>query len=127
MTGIILSCLFICGITVIPHHNPIYEPQYYWEFMLYSSFGWITTFVAYYFGFIRYGANFQFEKFWPSFIFIWVNAVATNIILYLIYHFIWVNIYGFYAPMPMAYYIPGTMAGFLIFGLGWARYIIIIN
>ena len=122
LAGIILACLFIVAITIIPHHNPIYEPYYYWEFTLYASFCWVTTFVGYYFGSIRYGANFHFGKNVPAFIFIWVCAVACYIILTLIYHLIWVTIYGFYAPMPMTFYVPGSFTGGFIFALGWVRY-----
>ena len=44
--GIILTLLYVSIITVIPMHNPIDHPEYFWEFMLFAAFGWASIFTG---------------------------------------------------------------------------------
>ena len=46
ISGIILTCLYVSIVTIIPMHNPIIEPQYFWEFMLFAAFGWASVFTG---------------------------------------------------------------------------------
>ena len=43
---IILTCLYVSLITLIPMHNPIVELNYFWEFMLFATFGWASIFTG---------------------------------------------------------------------------------
>ena len=123
LSGILLSCFYIASITFVPLHNTLCEPQYFWEFMLFAAFGWVSTFNATLFIGTRYWANLHPGPWMTPFIGTMIASSAFNIVFTISYYYIWVDFYGFYAPMPLAYYLPGTYTGFLSFFLCWFRYI----
>ena len=123
LAGIFISCLYIGAITIVPLHNTLYEPQYYWEFMLFAAFGWVSAFNAGFFVSTRYWANLHPGPWKTAFILIMIISSSFNIVFTITYHYLWVDILGFYAPMPLAYYLPGTYTAFLCFALGFYRYI----
>ena len=101
------------------------EPEYYWEFMLFAAFGWVSTFNAGMFVSLRFWANLRPGSWMTSFIGIMIISSAFNIAFTMSYYYAWTIFFGFYAPMPLAYYLPGTYTAFLSFFLGWFRYILV--
>ena len=46
LSGIFVTCFYLSSITIVPLHNILCEPEYYWEFMFFAAFGWVSTFNA---------------------------------------------------------------------------------
>ena len=80
LAGILTSCLYISLITIIPLHNTLYEPQYYWEFMLFAAFGWVSAFNAGFFVSTRYWANLHPGPWKTAFILIMIISSSFNIV-----------------------------------------------
>ena len=120
--GIILSCLYISTLTIIPLHNTLREPQYYWELMLYMAFGFCSIFSSHIVLTTFFVANMNPGRNWLAVIVITVIGTILNIITTLLYHFIWVNVLELHAPMPMGLYIPGSLTVIGGIGLSWFRY-----
>ena len=125
ISGIILSCLYISMITIIPLHNTLREPQYYWEFMIYISFGFCSIFSSHFVLATFFVANMNPGKNWLAVIVMTLTGAIINIVATVFYYFIWVNVLGFYAPMPMGLYIIGSLTAIVCIGLSWFRYLIL--
>ena len=125
LSGIFVTCFYLSSITIVPLHNTLCEPEYYWEFMLFAdaAFGWVSTFNAGMFVSLRFWANLHPKSWMISFIGIMIMSSGFNIAFTISYYYAWTKFLGFYAPMPLAYYLPGTYTAFLSFFLGWYRYI----
>ena len=93
--------------------------------MFFAAFGWVSTFIAGMFVSLRFWANLRPGSWMTSFIGIMIISSAYNIALTITYYYTWTEFFGFYAPMPLAYYLPGTFTAFLSFFLGWFRYILV--
>ena len=90
--------------------------------MLFAAVGWQSTFVAGMFISTRFWANLHPGGSWmTSFIIIMIITTAFNSVFTISYYYVWTEFLGFYAPMPLAYYLPGTYSGFLTFFLAWYR------
>ena len=126
ISGIILSCLYISTLTVIPLHNTLREPQYFWELMLYMAFGFCSIFSSHIVLTTFFVANMNPGRNWLAVISITLIGAILNVITTLLYYFIWVNILKFYAPMPMGLYIPGSLTVIGGIGLSWFRYRIFV-
>ena len=121
ISGIVLSCLYISTITIIPLHNTLSEPQYYWELMLYMAFGFCSIFSSHVVLATFFVANMNPGKNWLAVIIMTLTGAIINIVITISYHFIWVNVLGFYAPMPMGLYITGSLTAIVCIGLSWFR------
>ena len=126
ISGIVLSCLYISTITIIPLHNTLREPQYYWEFMLYMAFGFCSIFSSHVVLATFFVANMNPGKNMLAVIVMTLIGAIINIVTTVIYYFIWVNVLGFYAPMPMGLYIPGSLTVIGCIGLSWFRYYFVL-
>ena len=119
--GIILTCLYVGLLTLIPMHNPIVEPEYFWEFVLFASFGWASIFTGYVVLQTNYWANMHPGNYWRDMFVMTLIISAVNICLTLIYNYLWTGILGYTAPMVFTYYIPGSLCGVVLCVLSWFR------
>ena len=120
--GIVLSCLYISTITIIPLHNTLREPEYFWEFMLYMSFGFCSIFAAHIVLATFFVANVNPGNNLLAFLVMTLVGAIINIVTTVFYYIIWVYVLGFFAPMPMALYIPGSITVIGCIGLSWFTY-----
>ena len=127
LSGIIVTCFYLSAITIVPLHNSLCEPQYYWEFMLFAAIGWVSCWNAGMFISTRFWANLHPGPWMTSFIMIMIITTAFNVVLTISYYYLWTDLLGFYAPMPLSYYLPGTCSGLLSFFLAWFRYTLFWN
>ena len=119
--GIILTCLYVGLLTLIPMHNPIVEPEYFWEFMLFAAFGWASIFTGCGVLQTHYWANMHPGNDWRDMFVMTLIISAVNICLTLIYYYLWTGILGYTAPMVFTYYIPGSLCGVVLCVLSWFR------
>ena len=113
---------YLSTLTIIPLHNTLSEPQYYWELMLYMAFGFCSIFSSHIVLTTFFVANMNPGRNWLAVIVITVIGAILNIITTLLYYFIWVNVLELHAPMPMGLYIPGSLTVIGGIGLSWFRY-----
>ena len=90
--------------------------------MLFAAIGWVSSYNAGMFVSTRFWANLHPGPWMTSFIVIMIITTAFNVVLTISYYYLWTDLLGFYAPMPLSYYLPGTFTGFLSFFLAWFRY-----
>ena len=118
--GIILalfnSCLIFC---LIPQHNILVHPSFWYEFMTISVFGFIGLFAA---GFVlncSVWMNLDYVKSWKNFIAIYLISGCSWISLNSTNYLIWTLILKFRPPMPLNIHICGVFTLFITLGGMW--------
>ena len=102
LLAIVLSNLLCSIITVVPIHNVILEPFYWYEIVLQTAFGFVFACAAYMLLNCSYWMNInrirKIDKFLKFYIFLCIVFSATGIIIILV----WRDILGFIHPMPFS-------------------------
>ena len=119
--GVLLSCISVGLIALIPQHNILYEPEYWYELMIYSAFWGQSMLVANVIMQCIHWANISYAKNWATF-FIMVSIGAIECIIVMsIYNLIWTKYFKLYAPMPFTYYSNGTILFSVLEATLWFR------
>ena len=123
LSGPILAC--ICGsfLTLIPFHNVMKYPSFWYENNICRllAVGSVFTFQQ----LIRadYWSNFTFARKVPTYIFMNVLTYVLYFVISICYYFLWTHYFGFYQPMPLDHLIGGSIIAFVINAVLWLRYI----
>ena len=120
--GVMLTCLTVSLITLLPARNILKEPDYWYEnVILICMAGWHPIFSAAFILQLEFWSNIPYIKNIRSWIICYVISVSTSVIFEIIYHYLWIEILGFFSPAPFNGYIGGTMSIFMIFYASWLR------
>ena len=120
--GVMLTCLTVGLITLLPAHNVLKEPAYWYEIVLFIPIaGWHPLFITAFFLQLEFWSNITYTKNIRSWIIFYMISASTALIFEIIYHYLWIEILGFFPPAPFNGYIGGTMAIFMIFYASWFR------
>ena len=120
--GVMLTCLTVGLITHLPVHNVLKEPAYWYETVIFIPFtGWHPLFITAFFLQLEFWSNITYTKNIRSWIIFYVISASTALIFEIIYHYLWIEILGFFPPAPFNGYIGGTMSIFMIFYASWFR------
>lgn len=113
ISDILLAILMTSFIVLIPQHNILQEPEYWYEFFILGSlnFTFICTAVITC-GCAPLRSNIHYAKNLESFTFIFGLASLCYALANLLYYYIWVHIFGKFSPMPFNLYVSCTI-GFL--------------
>ena len=123
LCGIFLACIGTSLLTLIPGHNILKEPQYWYEFMIFGATGWAilgTISVNLHF---HYWADISHTQNWSSFIYLIGIAVLFFGLVNSSLNLIWIYSLGLFPPMPFNYYITATVVGLILFASVFFRYI----
>ena len=121
--GIFLACIGTSLLTLIPGHDILKEPQYWYEFMIFGATGWAilgTISVNLHF---HYWADISHTQNWSSFIYLISIAVLFFALVNSSLNLIWIYSLGLFPPMPFNYYITATVVGLILFASVFFRYI----
>ena len=95
---------------LIPLHNVLKEPQYWYEHQLILAFGVIPFVIGQTLQFTIYWANFSFEKKWTSYLAIIGVGSVTFFISTIIYDVVWTEYLGYFQPLPISLLVTGYTA-----------------
>ena len=113
LTTIVFSTFLCSTITMIPMHNVILEPSYWYEFILLATFGFFMACAAYMLLNCGYWMNTdqirKMDKFLKFYIFLCVVSMSVGFVLKLF----WSDILGFPHPMPFYGLIMAYIAIFM--------------
>ena len=123
LCGTFLACIVTSLLTLIPGHDILKEPQYWYEFMIFGATGWAilgTISVNLHF---HYWADISHTQIWSSFIYLISIAVLFFALVNSSLNLIWIYSLGLFPPMPFNYYITATVVGLILFASVFFRYI----
>ena len=104
-TGPILACALGALFCIVPAHNVLEEPEYWYEFqltvMLVLPFLYLIGLLVV----AEYWANFTFENRLISYIFLLSLALGVHVGTIAIYYYFWTVRLGYIQPMPFSMYI----------------------
>ena len=113
--GIFLACIGTSLLTLIPGHDILKEPQYWYEFMIFGATGWAITGTVSVNLHFHYWANISHTQNWLSFIYLIGIAIIFFALVNSSLNFIWTYSLGLFAPVPFNYYITATVVGLVLF------------
>ena len=127
-TGIIITCILVSGYALIPCHNHLEEPYFWYEYLLQTiliivPFKLSINAIA----FFTWIYQFDYVKNWNSFLFIVALDMAWYIIYSLLYYCIWVIFLGYSAPLPLNFLILNTIGFWSMMGMIWLRYVLLYS
>ena len=108
--------------TLIPAHNVLTEPYYWYEnTILIPNVGWNLLFITAFFLQLEFWSNITCIQSISTWIFLQMIFALTTIIFEGTYHYLWMEILGFYPPAPFNGYVGGTICIFTCFATAWIR------
>ena len=119
--GLLLSCGYVSLITLVPGHNILKEPYYWYELMIFAATGANSISVALFILELAYWANISYAKNWTTFFIMFSFGAIIVISIDVTYFLIWTYHLGLYAPMPLNYFITGMSMFFGLEALLWFR------
>ena len=122
-SGVIITCILVSGYALIPCHNHLEEPYFWYEYLLQLIFIIVPFKLSINaIAFFTWIYQFDYVKNWTSFFFIVGLDMAWYIIYSLIYYGIWVVFLGYSAPLPLNFLILNTIGFWSMMGMIWLRY-----
>ena len=122
LCGTFLACIVTSLLTLIPGHDILKEPQYWYEFMIFGATGWsIMATISVNLQF-HYLANISNTQNWPSFIYLTGIVALCFALVNSAMNLIWTHSLGLFAPVPFNYYITATVVAVVLFISVFFRY-----
>ena len=121
--GIFLACIGTSLLTLIPGHDILKEPQYWYEFMIFGATGWAITGTVSVNLHFHYWADISHTQNWPSFICLIGIAVLCFALVNSTLNLIWTYSLGLFPPVPFNYYITDGVVGLILFASVFFRYL----
>ena len=120
--GILLTCTALLSILIVPWHNVLREPFYWYEYFVYFGLPWVALFVAVYIMRLEYWACIEYDKKISLFFFMIGMGVVIFEGLALFYFYITVYYFELFAPPPYGGMIPATICCSLLIIILFFRY-----
>ena len=110
LSGPILAC--VCGsfLTLIPIHNVMKQPSYWYENMLCTILGSSTVFVCQQLIRAEYWSNFELEKKLKTYVLVNGLTHILNVVNFLVSAYVWTSHFGFYHPIPLNVFIIASVS-----------------
>jgi hypothetical protein len=123
--GVILTVMIIGYLTICPLHNPLEEPEYYWEFMLFIAFGWVSCTAANFVLRTYFWANINPGNNGAAFMVMSLLTSCCILTITIIQNTIWTN-KGHNTPVPFVFgYYPAMAFSDLVLNfLTFFRYLL---
>ena len=119
--GILLACGLVGLITLVPQHNILNEPKYWYEFMIFTATGANAILTASIILECAYWANINYAKNWTEFFILCSIGAISTIMIIGSYYLVWTFHFKLFAPMPMTYYSAGTLLWCILQASLWFR------
>ena len=102
--GLIVLLISITVYTLVPVHNVVLHPQYWYELPIQVTFSFIPTFAAYHVYRCYYGFNISKVKTLGTFILMLVTGTLSTLISFGISNLVWTYVLHFQLPLPLLGY-----------------------
>lgn len=93
---------------LLPMHNALKEPQYWYEHQLILAFGLLPLFLGHALITVIYWSNFSFDKKWTTYIQTISIGTMTYSIVLTTYHMIWTHYLDLVLPLPLNLYLTAS-------------------
>ena len=103
-----LTCVALYGL-IVPWHNVLREPFYWYEGYAYFVPPWLAICVAHSIMALEYWAGIKYDKKMNQFFFLIGTSGVFYAVIALFYYFIHVYYFELFAPLPHGAAIPGTL------------------
>ena len=107
--GILLTCTAMLSILIVPWHNALKEPFYWYEYHVFGAPPWLALVVAFYIITLEYWAGIKYDKKVNLFFFLISISGVIYAVITLFHYYIHVYYYELFAPPPYGGRIPGTL------------------
>ena len=98
--GIILGMMVTFPVLLIPQHNVMEHPDFWFEFMLISSIGWCGTLCATFVLNCSYWMNIMFIRTWKFFFFLFGVSILTSLVVHTFAYVTWTHALQYNLPVP---------------------------
>ena len=109
LSGPVLACTCGAIVTLIPIHNVLKYPSYWYEDVTVSILGGGLIFGLQQLIRAEYWSNFTFEKRWSTYVLIIALTALLFLIIISTYHYVWTIMYNLYEPKPLTLMMSGTL------------------
>ena len=120
-SGFFLTCGLTSLLFLIPQHNVLEEPYYWYEYMLLEAFGWMPIVSALILLTSSYWANISYGINCPTFFIMVSIAVSSYMFSFATFSSIWIYGLHLFAPTPFVGYFSGTFTGMVLYVTLWFR------
>ena len=107
--GILLTCATLISTLIVPWHNVLKEPFYWYEMYVYNAPNWIALLSANYIMKVEYWGGIIFDKKMNLLFYLIGIGGLIYAFIVLSYYYICVYYYELFAPLPMGGRIPGAL------------------
>ena len=121
-SGILLSLFSVSMITLVPHHNVMKQPKYWYEISIVGIFGWCSLIPANGMMIMKYLLDISFVTSWKSYWIIYAVSTVVSVSVFFGYYSIYSVLNNFFPPMPFGIAISGTYTTVAVFYTIWLRY-----
>ena len=115
LSGPLLVCLYMSLVTLIPIHNVIEQPEYWYEDIITRVLTASPIHACMVMIRADYWARFSFKDRWTSYVLIIGYVFVLYVCLIGGYYLLWTSYLGFYQPMPLNWLVVANAAVFGIY------------
>ena len=111
--GILLTCTALLSTLIVPWHNTLKEPFYWYEYFVYFVPSWLALLVAVFIMRLEYWAGIMYDKKMNLFFFLVGIGGVFYAIIALFNSYLYVYYFGLFAPVPYGGMIPASIFGWV--------------
>ena len=123
VSGLILSCVHGSLLCLIPIHNVMEQPAYWYEDAICRILYGGTILPVQIVLEIEYWACFTFEKRLQTYFLFVGYSLVICVSTYFVYFYLWIIQLGYSHPMPLGWFLSGCITGTSTNFLAWFRYL----
>ena len=112
--GILFTCTAMLPALIVPWHNVLREPFYWYEIVVYFIPPWLALLVANYIVKLEYWAGIKYDKKMNLFFFLIGTGGVFYAVIILFYYYIHVYYFELFAPLPHGPKIPGALCALVL-------------
>ena len=112
--GILLTCAALISTLIVPWHNVMKEPFYWYEIYIYNAPASQAFIAVNYIMRLEYWAGIMYDKKIYLFFFLFGIGGVFYAVIALFYYYIYVYYYELFAPLPFGGRIPGTLNALVV-------------
>ena len=108
LSGPFLAC--VCGgiLTLIPIHNVMEEPEYWYEDSIIRNLSMVTVYACLNTIRAEYWCNFVLENKFKTYLLMIGFMHVVGAIFNIVHYYFWTDIFGQFLPMALAHYVGGS-------------------
>ena len=120
--GILLTCITMLSTLIVPWHNALKEPFYWYEYFVYFAPPWLAILLALYIIRLEYWAGIKYEKKLTLFFFLFVIGAVLYAVIAVSYFYVYSHYFELTAPPPFGGIFPGMLAAYMLIPILFFRY-----